>query len=58
MKKNTSSCDVDPGVRDFKLRHEGPRDDLYAAMPPLEAKEVLSTYTSNAEPAETEDSVR
>ena len=24
-------------ARDFKPRHEGPRDDLLAAMPPLEA---------------------
>ena len=27
--------------RDFKPRHEEPRDDLYASMPPLEAKRVL-----------------
>ena len=27
--------------RDFKPNHEGPRDDLFAAMPPLEAKKVL-----------------
>ena len=27
--------------RDFKPRHEGPREDLFAAMPPLEAKKAL-----------------
>ena len=28
-------------ARDFKPRREGPRDDLFAAMPPLEAKKAL-----------------
>ena len=28
-------------ARDFKPRHEGPRDDLCAAMHPLEAKKAL-----------------
>ena len=27
-------------ARDFKQRREGPRDDLYASMPPLEALKV------------------
>ncbi len=28
-------------ARDFKPRREGPRNDLFAAMPPLEAKKTL-----------------
>ena len=28
-------------ARDFKPQREGPRDDLFAAMPPLEAKRAL-----------------
>ena len=28
-------------ARDFKPRREGARDDLFAAMPPLEAKKAL-----------------
>ena len=28
-------------ARDFKPRREGPRDDLFAAMPPLKAKKAL-----------------
>ena len=31
-------------ARDFKPRHEGPRDDLFAAMPPLEAKKALFAF--------------
>ena len=27
--------------RDFKPKREGPRDDLFAAMPPLESKKAL-----------------
>ena len=30
-----------PVARDLKSRREGPRDDLFAAMPPLEAKKAL-----------------
>ena len=29
-------------ARDVKLGHEGLRDDLYAAMPPLEAKKAFA----------------
>ena len=29
-------------ARDFKPRRDGPRDDLFAAMPPLEAKQELA----------------
>ena len=32
--------------RDFKPRREGPRDDLFASMPPLEAKKVLFRMTA------------
>ena len=28
-------------ARDFKPHREGPRDDLFAAMPPLEAKKTM-----------------
>ena len=28
-------------ARDFKPRREGPRDDLFSAMPPLEAKKAF-----------------
>ena len=31
-------------ARGFKLRREGPRDDLFAAMPSLEAKKTLFAY--------------
>ena len=31
-------------ARDFRPRREGPRDDLFAAMPPLEAKNALFAY--------------
>ena len=33
-------------ARDFKPRREGPRDDLFAAMPPLEAKKALFAYVA------------
>ena len=33
-------------VRDFKPRREGPRDDLFAAVPPLEAKKALCAYVA------------
>ena len=33
-------------ARDFKPKHEGPRDDLFAAMPPLEAKKALSAFVA------------
>ena len=33
-------------ARDFKSRREGPRDDLFAAMPPLEAKKALFAYVA------------
>ena len=33
-------------ARDFKPRREGPRDDLFAAMPPPEAKKALFTYVA------------
>ena len=31
-------------ARGFKPTREGPRDDLFAAMPPLEAKKALFAY--------------
>ena len=34
--------------RDFKPRHEGPREDLCVAMPPLEAKKVLFAMVAGA----------
>ena len=33
-------------ARDIKLRREGPRDDLFAAMPPFEAKNALSAQVA------------
>ena len=33
-------------ARDFKPKHEGPRDDLFAAMPPLEAKKALFAFVA------------
>ena len=33
-------------ARDFKQKHEGPRDDLFAAMPPIEAKKVLFAFVA------------
>ena len=33
-------------ARDFKPKREGPRDDLFAAMPPLEAKKALSAFVA------------
>ena len=33
-------------ARDFKPRREGPRDDFFAAMPPLGAKRVLFAYVA------------
>ena len=33
-------------ARDFKLKHEGPSDDLFAAMPPLEAKKALFAFVA------------
>ena len=44
MKKNDDGSEFvrcQPVARDFKPRQEGPRDDLFAAMPPLEAKKEL-----------------
>ena len=31
-------------ARDFKTKHEGPRDELFAMMPPLEAKKALFAF--------------
>ena len=31
-------------ARNVKPRREGPRDDLFVAMPPLEAKKALFAY--------------
>ena len=33
-------------VRDFKPKREGPRDDLFAAMPPLEANKALFAFVA------------
>ena len=33
-------------ARDFKPKREGPRDDLFAAMPPLEANKALSAFVA------------
>ena len=33
-------------ARDFKPRREGPRDDMFAAMPPLEAKKALFAHAA------------
>ena len=33
-------------ARDFKPKHEGPRDDLFAAMPPLKAKKALFAFVA------------
>ena len=33
-------------ARDFKPKHEGSRDDLFAAMPPLEAKKTLFAFVA------------
>ena len=33
-------------ARDIKLIREGPRDDLFAAMPPFEAKNALSAHVA------------
>ena len=33
-------------ARDFKPKREGPRDDLFAAMPPLEAKKSLFLFVA------------
>ena len=33
-------------ARDFEPKQEGPRDDLFAAMPPLEAKKALFTFVA------------
>ena len=33
-------------ARDFKPKHEGSRDDLFAAMPPLEAKKALFAFVA------------
>ena len=33
-------------TRDFKPRREGPRDDLFGAMPPLEAHRALFAYVA------------
>ena len=33
-------------ARDFKPRREGPRDDLFAAMPALKAKRGLFSYVA------------
>ena len=33
-------------ARDFEPRREGPRDDLFAAMPPLEAKKALFAFVA------------
>ena len=32
--------------RDFKVKHEVERDDLFAAMPPLEAKKTMFRMTA------------
>ena len=40
------SSDADLVARDFKPKHEGPRDDLFAAMPPLEAKKALFAFVA------------
>ena len=40
------SSDADWWARDFKPKHEGPRDDLFAAMPPLEAKKALFAFVA------------
>ena len=33
-------------ARDFKPRREGPRDDRFSAMPPLEAKKALFAHAA------------
>ena len=33
-------------ARDFKPKREGPRDDLFEAMPPLEAKKALFAFVA------------
>ena len=33
-------------ARDFKPKREGPRDDLFAAMPPLEAKKAVFAFVA------------
>ena len=33
-------------ARDFEPKHEGPRDDLFAAMPPLEAKKAPFSFVA------------
>ena len=33
-------------ARDFKPKHEGSRDDLFVAMPPLEAKKALFAFVA------------
>ena len=35
------TCEVRPGARGFKPKREGPKDDLFVAMPPPEAKKAL-----------------
>ena len=35
-----------PVARDFKPRREGPRDDFFAAMPPLREKRALFAYVA------------
>ena len=39
----TCSCDVDQWLA---ISSEGPRDDLHAAMSPLEAKKALLAYVA------------
>jgi hypothetical protein len=34
--------------RDFKVKNEGDRDDLFASMPPLEAKKMLFRLVAGA----------
>ena len=33
-------------ARDFKPKHEGPKDDLFVATPPLEAKKALFAFVA------------
>ena len=33
-------------ARDIKLRREGPMDDLFAAMPPFEAKNAFFSHVA------------
>ena len=48
-------------ARVFKPKREGPRDDLFAAMPPLEAKKALFAFVSGVRekrPAQGHDEVK